>query len=669
MNFQETVLKNPVPRSIRKNVHLPRRKHYYSSPGDWRDEVLYFLLVDRFSDGKEDSRQLLNRSMLLEARPGGPGGEPWRWDRWAESGAHRWQGGTIKGLKSQLGYLKQLGITAIWLSPVFKQRGHLDTYHGYGIQNFLDVDPRFGTRQDLVELVTEAHSKEIRIILDIIFNHSGENWLYQPDAPGGPFTPFYTQDCYPIGCWLGGRGDCSFSEPGTDDAAWPSEMQDPEHYTRAGAGDLGNGDINDPNAEHKRTDFLTLRDLYLRNPAVLADLSLCYKYWIALTDCDGFRIDTLKHVSLEEARNFCGSIKEFAANLGKSDFLIMGEIAGGDQAQDRYLDVLKRNLDAALDIGEMRPTLGGVAKGLVDPRAFFEGFNPANEIMGSHRNLGERHVSVLDDHDHVFGEKLRFSSDASSDHQVVAGVALQLFSLGVPCIYYGTEQAFAGPEPEERKWLPSWKSGDSADRYLREAMFGPEHPRKKGLEGLQEGAEGWDTGLPGFGPFGSSGRHCFDTKSPAFTRIAALISIRQQYPVLRVGRQYQRQLELGDGKFYFREAGRILAWSRILDDEEALCVVNTHGNQEQSANVLVDATLNPPGSVMRVLVNTAEVWPGGGYTGPHKADTDVQVERSPEGTAFVRIQHIPPSEVLVLSNHPGHTPDDSDGGITNGGAN
>ena len=54
--------------------------------------------------------------------------------------------------------------------------GHLDTYHGYAIQDFLEVDPRFGTRQDLVDLVDAAHAKGLRVILDIIFNHSGHNW-------------------------------------------------------------------------------------------------------------------------------------------------------------------------------------------------------------------------------------------------------------------------------------------------------------------------------------------------------------------------------------------------------------------------------------------------------------------------------------------------------------
>ena len=131
----------------------------------------------------------------------------------------------------------------------------------------------------------------------------------------------------------------------------------------------------------------------------------------------------------------------------------MGEIAGGDWAANRYLEALDRNLNAALDIGEMREVLGGVAKGLVHPGAYFRGFR-SDVALGSHRNLGNQHVSVLDDHDHVFGEKVRFSAYAASEAQVVAGLALQLFTLGIPCIYYGTEQALAGPEEEERMWLP-----------------------------------------------------------------------------------------------------------------------------------------------------------------------------------------------------------------------
>src|SRR5690242_8366776 len=115
---------------------------YLASPVDWRNEILYFLLVDRFSDGLEAERPLLDRRELASARPAAANGEPWRWDRWAESGAERWQGGTLHGVLSKLPYLKALGVTTLWLSPVFKQRGHENSYHGYGVQDFLDVDPR-----------------------------------------------------------------------------------------------------------------------------------------------------------------------------------------------------------------------------------------------------------------------------------------------------------------------------------------------------------------------------------------------------------------------------------------------------------------------------------------------------------------------------------------------
>jgi len=645
MSFANNVLRHARPVSIRHDVELPRRQPYHASPVDWRDEILYFLLVDRFSDGQEQTRPLLDRDKRAAARPPLPNGEAWRWDRWSESGAERWQGGNLRGVASKLDYLKSLGVSTIWLSPVFKQRGHLDTYHGYGIQDFLDVDPRFGNRQQLVDLVDAAHQRGIRIILDIIFNHSGPNWIYPQDDWQPPYMPYPWH--YKFGHWLDENGQPITSIDTAESGVWPTELQDAENYTRAGSGDLGAGDINDANAEHKRTDFLVLRDFNLGSSGTLTDLALCYKYWIALTDCDGFRIDTLKHVSPEEARNFCGSIKEFAANIGKQDFLLLGEIAGGDYNQDRYLDVLKRNLNAALDIGEMRLALNAVARGLQHPDAYFSGFDPGKAEMGSHRQLGEKHVSVLDDHDHVFGEKIRFSSEAASAHQVAAGVALQLFTLGIPCIYYGTEQAFAGPEASERPWLPDWKG---SDRYLREAMFGPQHPRKSGRAGLTDTAAGLDQDLPGFGPFGTAGQHCFDPQHPTYRRIAAMNALRASFPALRQGRQYERPISFMGYPFGIYGNGEIIAWSRILDDEEVLCVLNPHGNQARGADVLVDATLTPGGS-FTVVLNSAAANPQS-FTGTNATGSTVRIKRHPDGIAYVEIRQLGPSEILVLSNQP-----------------
>ncbi|HEU0178161.1 MAG TPA: alpha-amylase family glycosyl hydrolase [Blastocatellia bacterium] len=646
MSFTDAQLSQNRPASVR-DIALPRRERYHPSPADWRDETLYFLLPDRFSDGQEQLRPLLDRRNPASARPALPNGEAWRWDRWAQSGAERWQGGTLRGVRSKLGYLKNLGITAIWIGPVFKQRGHLDTYHGYGIQDFLDVDPHFGDRRDMVELVADAHAAGLRIILDVIFNHSGSNWLYPPETPGGPFMPRYTSGRYPFGSWRGDLGQPVAQIQSREDGVWPIELTDAEDYTRAGAGDLGAGDLDDPQAEHRRSDFYDLRDFRLDRGQTLNDLTRCYKYWIALTDCDGFRIDTLKHVSYDEAHSFCGAIKEFAANLGKSDFFLAGEVAGGDYNEDRYLDVIGMNLNAALDIGEMRMSLNGVAKGLDAPSRYFNGFDPGHAVMGSHRSLGRRHVSILDDHDHVFGDKLRFSSAAASDHQVVAGVILQLFTLGIPCVYYGTEQALAGPEASETIWLPEW---GSSDRYLRETMFGPAHPRKPGKDGLAPTHDGFDTSLPGFGPFGTAGHHCFDEANPVYLRIAAACEARKRYPVLRYGRQYPRPIaETEVESFRDAGAGDLVAWSRILDDEEALCVINANGGEERGARVLVDSDLNPPNSAMTVVLNTAHA-AGGGV--PYQAGETIPVNRTADGKAYVEIHGLPASEALVLMNHP-----------------
>jgi hypothetical protein len=265
-------------------------------------------------------------------------------------------------------------------------------------------------------------------------------------------------------------------------------------------------------------------------------------------------------------------------------------------------------------------------------------------VLGSRRNLGRHHVSILDDHDHVFGEKIRFSAEASTDHQVAVGVALQLFTLGIPCIYYGTEQSFAGPESSERRFLPDWRA---SDRYLREAMFGPRHPRKSGRAGLPVGAEDLDE--PGFGPFGTAGRHCFDAEFPTYKRIAAMIAARKRYRSLRVGRQYLRPTAFLGRGFAVHGPGEILAWSRFLDDEEALCVLNPHGTQHRGADVVVDADLNLPDTTFTVVLNTAE---SAEVPTTHRVGSTLVVKRAGDGTAFVEIRDLGNSECLVLLNHP-----------------
>jgi glycosidase len=656
MTFSDDILAKPRPDSVRP-VKLPRRIQGYPSPSDWRDEVIYFFLPDRFSDGKEAGRPLVDPTHAAASRPAG-----FRFDQWSASGSGRYQGGTLQGARSKLPYIASLGATTIWVGPIFKQRTHWDSYHGYAIQDFLEVDPRLGNRQDLVDFVSAAHLAGLKVLLDIVFNHTAENWLYDATpADQPPYKPW--PGFYDRGPWLDREGGTVTAIGGPDDGVHPQELQPPEYYTRAGEGNLGAGDINDPHAEFRRTDFVGDRDINYDQPGVLDDVARCYKYWIALTDCDGFRIDTLKHVDQESGRNFCGTIKEFAANLGKADFFIVGEVAGSDYDADLYLKILGSNLNATLDIGEIRPTLTAVAKGFQPAVNYFSLTAAWDDDLGSHRNSGKRRVSILDDHDHVSGDKVRFSSDAASDHQVVAGVAMLLFGLGIPCIYSGTEQAFAGPERSERvQYLPDYNVGNPPpDKYLREAMFGPEHPRLSGLAGLAAGVAGFDASMPGFGPFGTSGAHCFNPKSAAFVRIAALIATRRQYPSLRYGRQYQRPLSNFSAPFTLPPPGELIAWSRILDDEEALCVVNGHGTESRGGDVVVDAALNAPNAAgdpwggaspyFVVVANSAQAAAVGTYTGTHSVGSQVPVSVR-NGAAFLALRGLGPSEVVVLVNRP-----------------
>src|SRR5262249_30106600 len=160
------------------------RGTFNPSPAAWEDQVLYFLLIDRFSDGQENGGYRDN-----EDRPVRTGVSPlYRpedagkidYDTWLPAGGG-WQGGTLKGLRSKLGYLRRLGVTALWISPPFRQVAFEPTYHGYGIQNFLDVDPHFGTRAEFRDFVQAAHKQGIYVILDIIAHHTGNVFTYAPD--------------------------------------------------------------------------------------------------------------------------------------------------------------------------------------------------------------------------------------------------------------------------------------------------------------------------------------------------------------------------------------------------------------------------------------------------------------------------------------------------------
>jgi glycosidase len=247
----------------------------YPSPADWRDQVIYFLLVDRFDNPHQ-----------------APVHQPFD-----DPNFFGLQGGSFDGVRAQLGYIKQLGAGAIWLAPVLK---NLDwdqgSYHGYGIHDFLSAEPRFATNpahadDELRALVDDAHQHGLFVIFDIVLNHVGDVLAYQGGADQAAFQPA------PIAVeWRDANGVAnpawtaieSVPVKPRDALVWPTELQLNAHFRRQGNPAPGGDDTIG--------DFASLKQMRTDDRGLQETLIAAYQYVIARYDVDGFRIDTLRYL-------------------------------------------------------------------------------------------------------------------------------------------------------------------------------------------------------------------------------------------------------------------------------------------------------------------------------------------------------------------------------------
>lgn len=574
---------------VQNVINNNAKTKHFSSPTAWEDQVLYFLMLDRFSDAeekgyKDNSGAVVRKGktpLYTNADNGGAVATEAAAGVWRKAGT-KWRGGNLKGLRSKIGYLKRLGVTAIWVSPIFKQiskKTGEETYHGYGIQNFIDIDPNFGTREELKEFVKEAHDNGIYVILDIILNHAGNIFSYVGDEK----EPHWRPDQYPVAGYNDEKGKPTipFSAYVADEhynkgAVWPREFQDPEIFTREGK--ISNWDY-DP--EYYDGDFCNLKDVslgegrlpyYSVSPAMW-HLAEAYKFWIAYADIDGFRVDTVKHMDKGATRFFSSAIHEYAQSVGKENFYLIGEITGG--RWNAFNTMEETGLDAALGINEVPGKLEGVAKGYTNPVEYFDLFRHSLQLgKDSHTWFRDKVVTMFDDHDQVRkgNNKARFCADGDGDKLIPAGIALNLLSEGIPCIYYGTEQYFDG--------------NGGNDRYLRECMFGGE-----------------------FGAFRSGGRHFFNEETTLYKQIGPLVEVRKAHIALRRGRQYLRQIsgngiDFGYPEKYGSRMKSVVAWSRIFNNNEVLVAINTDPHEAKSAWVTIDSSLYSDKSKMQCLYSS-----------------------------------------------------------------
>lgn len=566
-----------APHSVSELNFIPSHM-LHPSPLDWRDQFIYFLLVDRFDDNQNHPPYQPGIST--------PGRDPQQ--------GRLFQGGKIKGVTRRLDYIRDLGCTAIWLSPIFKNRIEVDdSYHGYGVQDFLEVDPRFGTLEDLQELTREAHARGMYVIQDVIFNHTGDVWSYPDDQA----YYYYEGQSFPFGKWR--EADPT---PGLqrDDGVWPQELQDPDAFKRK-------GEIRDwdNDQEARDGDFLSLKELNLQKPNVLDALIQSYKSWIVNADIDGFRVDTVKHIEKSAVAIFCNAIREYAQRVGKHRFFLFGEVVADDATIEKYIgrnarleDTNERfpSLDAALDF-PLYFELEEVIKGFKSPEVLRQRYERFRTLYSDHGEAGRYFVTFVDNHDQMARKYRRFMHDNPNPQQAVVALAYLLTGLGIPCIYYGTEQGFDG--------------GGDNDCYVRECMFGGK-----------------------WGAFGITGHHFFNQQHAIYQGIRAIAQLRKSEPALRYGRHYFREISGNGVDFGYPQSGQCtLAYSRILDTEEVLVALNLT-NEARRDCITVDGNLSNPNFVkMKNLLNPRA--------------PKIQVEQTADHRAYVKV-NLQPYEVAIL---------------------
>ncbi len=477
---------------------------------DWRDEVIYQLMTDRFANGDKRNDFRVDPTAL-----------------------GHYQGGDWQGIIDKLDYIEDLGVTALWISPIILNvdaDAGFHAYHGYWAVNLNRLNPHFGDLATLRKLVQEAHARDIKVILDLVTNHMGQVFYYdinnngQPDewlAGGGvpgmdgssrttqndPLSRVteYDPDYDPKGI----QGFTSLGLNGLAPIRFfdmpelfrvlpePAIFQKPEAYNRRGR--VTDWDCTDsrPAGVDKGAELCEqvvlgdfpggLKDINTRNPDVREALIASYVRWVLETDLDGFRIDTLKHVEHDFWREWSREVRTRLAAKGKTNFFMFGEAFDG---RDRIVGSFTKEgmMDSAFYFPQYYRVFDSVFRNFgrkpVDPsdpernatsaveRLFddrdnkdFYGKKPQPGGIGVPPN--EVLVNFIDNHDvprFLFegAGTLACTATKNCPDALRSALTYLLTEQGIPCLYNGTEQDFeGGNDPANRE--PLWRSKFATD--------------------------------------------------------------------------------------------------------------------------------------------------------------------------------------------------------------
>lgn len=502
---------------------------------DIQDEVFYLVMPDRFHNANESND---NGDLDRLVSYGGL-------DLTSKGAFH---GGDLSGIEAKLDYIDGLGVTSIWLTPILRNRAEQNdgfSHHGNWVVDFTEIDPHFGTNDDLKSLIEAAHARDIKIFFDIIINHTADVIKYKEchDQDGEFLTP-EQKGCAFIGIeeLAQGKQYTPFVPTSGKDAKVPAWLNDPKYYNNQ-------GDALLPGEGAVKGDFAGLDDIDTSQPEVISGLTEIFKDLVTEFRPDGFNINRLEYVDIEFWQSFSPAIMEHAQAIGLPEFFLFGDVFNNKP------------------LGLSKFTTEGKLPSVVD---FNFAFTTREVVFGNKSVNQLSNLFNSDDYyrdgdsspndlinflgNHKVGRAGFFLENAFpdiSEEEKVArskvAHALMYYSRGAPVVYYGDEQGF---------------TGDGGGVDARENM----DPSMVDVYN--------DNNLLGTTSTTSSDN--FDTKHPLYTYFSELARVRHTHDSLRQGEHLNRVLD---------EEKSLYGFSRILPGDmiDHLAVFNFSTEQQQTS--------------------------------------------------------------------------------------
>ena len=469
-------------------------------------DLIYFVMPDRYKDGDKKNNDNGGFNTSLTAF---------------------YHGGDLKGLTGTcepgddgLARIKSLGFTAVWLTPVVTQQeaiGAGSGYHGYWGVDFLNVDPHLGTNADMLEFSKCAKKLGLKIILDVVTNHTGDVIKY-----------------------LGNEAYLPAESKKLKNPAW---LNDLNNYHNVG--DMGScwgvGNCT------KLGDFYGLDDLATEKPVVYKGWADVYGKWISQYGISGFRVDTARHVDDKFFKNWSPLIQATAKKSNINDFTIFGEVF--DYSTFNLMTYVRQNkIQTILDF-PFQAKATEYASGYSNAAALtalFENDDYYTSAQSSASNL----VTFLGNHDvgrvgYTIASK-RLQPAGQLLPRTNLANALMYFSRGIPVVYYGDEVGMTG-------------SNSGKDQFARQDMFATDIELWKN-----------ETRVGG-SPIGNGDAFTATSQSPVAQYLIKLAQIRKENPALANGPMLER---------YSKYALYVISKKDVVENREYLVAFNNSDTDE-----------------------------------------------------------------------------------------